>query len=1022
MTPIVQDGTLVYQHGGHEQTLAIGTAAWYSWLETASTFAFVSERGTFTARREQSGHKRGGWYWKAYRKWHGKLSSHYLGKSEALTLERLQAAAQALADALVGTLPVNDANAAIPEASAAQRAHGDPLNPLLATKLHAPRPRAQLVSRPELIERLQEGIQGPLTLVSAPAGFGKTTLLAQWLVQSDTPVAWLSLEPEDNEPVRFLSYVIAALQTLDSHIGTTALALLQMSQPALPETVVALLTNDLVIHDRGDFALVLEDYHVIEASPIHRSLAFLLEHLPPQMHLLLTTRADPPLPLARLRARGQLTELRAAELRFRAAEASAFLEEVMGLHLSASDVATLQTRTEGWIAGLQLAALSLQGRATVSAFLPAFTGSHHFVLDYLSEEVLSRQPPAVQTFLLQTSMLERLSGSLCDAVTGQQESQAMLEALERANLFVAALDDERRWYRYHHLFADVLRSRLQQEEPALLPELHRRASAWYEQYGVIDEAVQYRLNALDWEEATRLIEQHGERMALGGHISTILRWLERLPVEVVRARPRLCILQAMVLIVTSDLEATAARVSDVEQAIQEHLPAEQLRALQGRIAILQSDLALAVGDRARCVALANQALQVLPETDLFYPTLRQAAATAFRLTGEVIPGQEVAIEAMIEPARAAGNLFTLLYCFTALARLHMLRGQLHQAGVTLERAAQVLPKQEGQPILVSSPVYYFALGELLYEGNHLDEAEQALAQGMEVLRGPLQVDAHVVTEGYTTLARVQQAQGDLSTARATLEALALLARQRHYVRPVVVQGAALQAQMALRQGNLPAAIHWADTSDLTTDDEPNYLYEQAHLTLARVRIAQGRNDPSSPLLLEGMRLLDRFLADAEAKARLRSALEMLLLQALALDAYGDRKHALARLERALALAESEGYIRLFVDEGAPMLTLLRQIHPHTHGSVQLYVATLLSAFGEPAMSVPSRAFPLVEPLTERELDVLRLLVAGLSNPTIAQELVITVGTVKRHVNSIYGKLGVTSRSQAVARAYALHAL
>src|SRR2546429_5281639 len=467
MTPTIQGETLVYRQDGHEQGLTVDTAAWFAWLETASTFSFVSEEGSFTARREQAGHKRGGWYWKAYRKQHGKLSSRYLGKSETLTLARLQTVAQALADALVETAPDTDADAARPSApAAAPGMRSDALALLLSTKLHRPLPRAHLVRRPQLAARLTQGVMGQLTLVSAPAGFGKTTLLAQWFAESGMPVAWLSLEPGDNEPVRFLSYLIATLQTLDPHLGAVALTLLQMPQPARAETVLTLLTNDVGSHGRdgGDFALVLDDYHVIEAKAIDQALTYLVEHLPPQMHLVIATREDPQLPLARLRARGHLTELRATDLRFTPSEAAEFLNQGMGLNLSAEDITALEARTEGWIAGLQLAAISLQGQQDATSFITSFTGSHHFVLDYLLEEVLGQQSESLQNFLLRTSILDRLCGPLCDAVLldPSASGQETLEYLERANLFIVPLDNERRWYRYHHLFADLLRQRLHQ--------------------------------------------------------------------------------------------------------------------------------------------------------------------------------------------------------------------------------------------------------------------------------------------------------------------------------------------------------------------------------------------------------------------------------------------------------------------------------------------------------------------------------------------------------------------------------
>jgi LuxR family maltose regulon positive regulatory protein len=482
------------------------------------------------------------------------LTKKYLGKTADVTLARLEhiagmLSAQSEPQVL---LPVSLAAGRDGKVETVQppllAQRRQPLHPLLATKLHVPRPRVHLVPRDHLTEQLQQGAERALTLISAPAGFGKTTLLAQWLAENSIPVAWVSLEPEDNDPTRFLCYLIAALQTLDAQIGTSALALLRTPQPPSPETVLAVLTNDLMSLGGGDFALVLDDYHVITADPVQRGMTFLLEHLPPQLHLILATRADPPLPLARLRARGLLCEVRTTDLRFGTAEAGTFLQAVMGLDLEASAIATLEQRTEGWIAGLQLAALSLQGRADVSGFLAAFRGSHRYVLDYLSDEVLARQGASVQQFLLRTSILERLSGPLCDAVTGQEGSQAMLEALEKANLFVVALDDKRGWYRYHHLFAEVLRSHLQQAEPKLVPVLHRRASTWYEQHGFIVEAVQHALAAPDVALAARLIEPIALPVALQGQISTVLEWMNALPEALVRTRPFLCVYHARLLV------------------------------------------------------------------------------------------------------------------------------------------------------------------------------------------------------------------------------------------------------------------------------------------------------------------------------------------------------------------------------------------------------------------------------------------------------------------------------------------
>ncbi len=1020
MTPTVQGDSLVYRQDEQEQELTVGTAAWFAWLETASTFSFVSEAGTFTARREQSGHKRGGWYWKAYRKQHGKLSSTYLGKSEVLTLDRLNAAAQRLTP-----ISVRDSNAPADEDApppVPSRKQGDPLNPLLATKLHVPRPRAHLVPRSHLTERLQRGVERALTLVSAPAGFGKTTLLAQWLAESGMPVAWLSLEPEDNDPTRFLSYLIAALQTLDAQIGTTALAMLHTPQPPPPETVLAVLTNDLVSRDPGDVALVLDDYHVITADPIHRGITFLLERLPPQMHLLLATRADPPLPLARLRAQGQLTEVRAADLRFGPTEVSTFLQAVMGLDLPPEAIATLEHRTEGWIAGLQLAALSLQGRADVSAFLAAFTGTHRYVLDYLSDEVLARQPAPVQTFLLHTCILDRLSGPLCDAVTGQEGSQAMLEALDRANLFVGSLDDERRWYRYHHLFAEMLRGHLQQAEPALMPALHRRASAWYEQHDLPIEAVQHALAAPDVELAARLIESTMRSVTPLGQISTVLGWMNTLPEALVRARPFLCVYHAGFLQFTHQFEAAEARLQEAERSVQE-MPAQQAQTIMGYVLAIRAGMAGYSGDIMHGVALARQALALLPEAEVIPRAgLMVTVARAYLVSGDVTPDSEREFAAADALIRASGNPFAAVSGMTLLARLHVLQGRLRQAAATYEQVVQVVPRPEVLQTMFNSLLYYFGLGDLLREWNDLEAAERYLLQAMVLVNEMLTIEPFVVVLGYTALARLQQARGNIRAALATLDALTHLVHQRHFASHLVAQGEAVRTQLELAQGNLAAAIDWANSSGLSAEDaDLRYPREGEYLALARVRIAQGRNDSASPFLQEALRLLDRLLRDAETKARMGSVLEILVLRALALEAQGDRTSALSTLERALILAQPEGYIRLFVDEGPPMLALLRQAHAHS--IVPGYVATLLRAFGEQhASDLPltsPRPSPLVEPLTERERDVLRLLLEGASNREIAHHLVLSVNTVKRHVYNICGKLGVQSRTQAIIRARAL---
>jgi LuxR family maltose regulon positive regulatory protein len=1003
--------------------------AWFAWLEQMSSFAFSGKRGHYTARKEAR--QRGNRYWSAYLATSDRLTKKYLGKSADLSLARLEHIAGALRAQSEAQLPPPETLA---EASAQEEVEGarhavlaqrrTPLHPLLATKLYKPRPRTQLVPRAHLVKRLKQGMTGPLTLISAPAGFGKTTLLAQWLAESDMAVTWLSLEAEDNDPTRFLSYLIATLQTLDAQLGTTALALLRTPQPAPPETVLAVLTNDLVERGGGEFALVLDDYHTITAESIQHGMTFLLEHLPPQLHLVLATRVDPPLPLARLRAQGQLTEVRMADLRFGAAEVSTFLQTMMGLNLEDSALATLEQRTEGWIAGLQLAALSLQGRADVSGFLAAFTGTHRYVLDYLSEEVLAQQPEAVQQFLLHTCILERLSGSLCDAVTAQEGSQAMLEALERANLFVVALDDERDWYRYHHLFAEMLRSHLQQREPMSPPVLHRRASAWYEQHQMPDEAVQHALAVPDAELAARLIEPIALPVAFQGQISSVIGWMKALPEALMRTRPFLCVSYALLLTVTNQLEAAEELLQQAERGVQE-LPAEQAQIIMGYVLASRGDIALFNGDIPQGLSLKKQALELLPEAEVIpRASALVSSIRAYLVSGDVTPASEREVAA-VALVGTSDNLYATVSGICLLARLHVLQGRLRLAGTTYAQLTQVVPRREVLQTAPSSVFYYFGLGDLLREWNNLDAAEQHLLQGMALVNKTLTVEPFVVVLGYTTLARLQQAHGSNHEALATLDTLVHLAERRHFPPYMMTQVAAVRAQLELAQGNLAAAICWADTSGLSSvDDDLTYPREGAYLALARVRIAQARDDPDGSVLQDVLSLLDRLLIDAESKARQSSVLEILVLRALTLEARGDRTSALSTLERALVLAAPEGYIRLFVDERTPMQALLR--HTRGGGIVPEYVATLLSAFGEQHTSdlpLPA-AHPsaLLEPLTERERDVLQLLLEGASNREIARRLVLSVNTVKRHVYNLCGKLGVQSRAQAIIRARTLNLL
>jgi LuxR family transcriptional regulator, maltose regulon positive regulatory protein len=895
--------------------------------------------------------------------------------------------------------------------------------PLLATKLHLPRPTARLLHRSLLDERLEQGMSSALTLISAPAGFGKTTLLADYLTRSATPAAWLSLEADDNELVRFLSYVITALQTLDQEVGKTSLALLQSSPPGTVEPIIGLLANDLVGVNLPSFALVLDDYHVIEDPAIHRALTFLLGHLPAQMHLVIATRADPPLPLARLRARGQLCEVRAADLRFATAEVDTFLRTVMQLDLTPGEIPVLQERTEGWIAGIQLAALSLRGRSDVSAFLSAFSGSHRFVLDYLSDEVFSQQSAGVQSFLLHTCILDRMNGSLVNAVTELTNGQEMLERLEHANLFVVPLDDERGWYRYHHLFAEVLRGRLQQTQPSLLPALHRRASTWYLDFGAVSEAIHHLLLAGDTERVADVIEAQGLAFSTGNseRISSLLGWLNLLPDELVRARPTLCLLHATTFIRTNQFDRAEARLQDAENSLDERTPVEQVRLIKGAAATLRANLCGIQGDLVDTFVFAQQAVDLLPESATYMQAIaRMVLAHAAHGDGDVTAQREqnaVEAEALI---RQTGNVGGTLNTIAALARLRFLQGRLHQAVATYLEARQLLEEREDLQALADSVGYYFGMGDIHREWNHLDEAEPLLLRCLEPIRGIFAVAHEVVTQGYGSLTRLYMARGDYDKAIKVLDSFAQLTREQRFTSLQIAQGAAVRAQVELARGKLAPALHWAETSGLSVHDGLSYPRELSYLVLARVLIAQGRADPAGSYVKEALSLLERLLADATAKARMSTVLEVLVLQSLAFAAQADRKRALAVLERALTLASPEGYVRIFLDEGEPMLALLRLVQEH--GIVPGYTATLLAASSQTARaSAPnvSASSALLKPLTEREVEVLHLIATGASNEEIAEQLVIAISTVKRHVSNIFGKLAVSNRTQAVTCAQSI---
>jgi len=891
-----------------------------------------------------------------------------------------------------------------------------PRTPLLTTKLHIPRPSARLMQRVQLDERLAQGMIGALTLISAPAGFGKTSFLSDFLTRSGIPVAWLSLEAEDNDFVRFLTYVIAALQSLDHEIGKTSVTLLHSSPLVSVEPILALLINDLASRNLPRFALVLDDYHVIEDPAIHRALTFLLDHLPAQMHLVIAARADPPLPLSRLRGRGQLCEVRAADLRFATEEAEAYLHGVMRLELAPDEVAILQERTEGWITGIQLAALSLQGRTNISEFLSAFSGSHRFVLDYLSEEVFSQQPATVQSFLLHTCILDRMNGSLTNAVTELSDGQVMLERLEHANLFVVSFDDKRGWYRYYQLFAEALRSLLKQTQPELIPELHRRASRWYERHGFLDEATQHALAGSDYSVAARLIEQVA-RQALRsqGRFSTLLRRMEALPRVWLDTHPQLALLYAWIVVSSgvrpwSDLEPWL-------QGAQESLPPHHPQATEfaGEVAAIRTMAAAPAEEHTRTIELSGQSLALLPADHWARGLMLLYRGSAF-LSLQQVDEAIATLEQAVAFSEADVSRQHVLVAKSLLANAYVSSGQLHKAMHLYQEVVQQEPKQ--QMPLRSLLMAHGGLGNLFREWNDFSSALVHLEAGLELDRyvgGSLAM----TWAAYLPLARVYLAQGKQEEAEAALSHIAEAAREASSAHSIALVSA-WRTRFHLALGDVDAAARWAKDQGLSIEALPadladlTYL-EMTSMTLARLSIAQGQASATLPLL-------ERLLSIAEKTHRTTSALELLLLHSLAHEAIGQREQALAFLQQALQRAEPEGYVRLFLDEGAPLVTLLMHLRG-TSPRQQAYLQMLLAASSDQETMRPKdegkhsqRSQVLIDPLSARELEVLHLIAAGASNEEIAAQLVIAISTVKRHVSNIFGKLAVSNRTQAVTRA------
>ena len=917
--------------------------------------------------------------------------------------------------------------------------------PILTTKLYHPPPRPKVVPRPRLNERLNEGLLASrkLTLISAPAGFGKTTLISEWVAGCGQPVAWLSLDEGDNDPTSFLAYLVAALQTIAANIGNGVLAILQSPQPPSIESILTTLLNEITtIPDH--FVLVLEDYHVIDSKPVDEAFTFLLTHLPPQMHLVITTREDPQLPLARLRARGQLTELRATDLRFTPSEAAEFLNQLMGLNLSEEDIAALDKRTEGWIAGLQLAALSMQGHQDATSFIQAFTGSHHFVLDYLVEEVLGQQSESIQTFLLRTSILDRMCGALCDAVLGSPSAsgQETLEYLERTNLFTVPLDNERRWYRYHHLFGELLRKRLGQSlVPGETAGLHIQASEWYEQNGFPSDAIHHAFAVKDFERVAKIAELEWPVMHAGAQSIKWLGWMKNLPEEIIRVRPVLCVNCAWAFLNAGELEAAEAKMQDAEYWLEPTtvtgeksdapsiemivVDEEQFTSLPVVLVAARAYHAQAIGDISGTIKYTQRVLDLAPDGDSRW---HRGASSLLGLAQYASGNLDAAYRAISDGLARAGPYDAISGNFL-LAGIKLAQGQLNTALSIYEKALRLV-LERGEPMPLGTEDLYSGISELHRERGDLETAAQDLLTGRKLGEQVELPDWQ--QRWYIAQARLHESKGDLEGALDLLEEA-----ERRFVRtpvPIIRPIAALKTRIQIVQGKIAEALDWVHTRDLSVDDDISYIHEFEHMTLARVLIAQEKGGLVDGSIHDAQGLLERLLQAAEEGGRKGSVIEILVLQALAHEVQGNFPPAFVSLERALTLAEPEGYVRMFVDEGPPMAHLL--LEAASRGIMPNYTGKLLAAFeteqlssaGESPLPTPLAVLPkghrdgelLTEPLSQRELEVLRMFKTELSGPEIARQLVIALSTVRTHTKSIYSKLNVNNRRAAVKRAAELN--
>lgn len=885
--------------------------------------------------------------------------------------------------------------------------------PLLSTKLLVPAHRTELVSRRHLIEVLDKSLGCKFTVVSAPAGYGKTTLIGEWINQRNIPTAWLSLDENDNDPIRFLSYIIKALQTISPNWGETILDFFQSPQAQINEPLLITLINEISSTISDEFIFVLDDYHLVESQKIHEIITFMLNHLPPSMHMVIATRSDPSLPVALLRGRGELIELRQSDLRFTVEEAAEFLNGIKGLQLTNDQIAALATRTEGWISGLQMAAISIQGSESISAFVESFTGSNRYIFDYLIEEILNRQPENIQEFLLHTSILDRLTGDLCNAVMNRPDNQAILDYLDRANLFIVPLDKDRQWYRYHNLFADLLRKQLMQKRPELIRTLHQRAGAWFEKEGLSEDAITHALAARDYDLAALILEQTIPALMGRGEMSLIDKFFGLLPGEMIRSRPILSLQLIWGLAFSGRLEEAEAKLQEIEN----QPDIGKSKDVLGNVSLILALIANIRGDMGTAISLAHQADDLLPpESVMIRSMIPYILGNGYLAIGNLIKA-ELAFEQIKQIGIATNNLWTKIVAYHSLAQLRKLGGQLKEAQALCEEVIQIATDRGAERYGFLGGIY-FELGDVLRERNNLESARKMVVQALESLES-WRIPTDLVM-GYITLARICLAQADLENADNAIREAQRVIGQGTIFSVIQKKLDACQIQLWLQQGNLIDASRWADEIEakLNNYDQKktfDFVSEMEFISLVRVWIARGSKEKVKSSLDKANHLLSRLADSAQESQRFGRLIEIVVLQAIVLDQLGKGDKALETIEKGISLARNNGYVRIFLDEG---LSIQRILHRAQKKGIDLpYMGKLLSEFDNQAPELPvSTTTALPEPLSDREKEVLKLLPSGMTAGEMAERLIVAKSTIDTHVKHIYSKLGVNRRMDAIQRA------